>query len=104
ERRIRRSHTIRHSAFDLPFKSVADAADSDNALRVGGIFFDFLTQPANVNIHGATTPTVIPAPNSLQDKVAAEHNAPVLSQEEQQIVLLGFQVKDFACQQNLSAI
>src|SRR5258708_22643728 len=58
---------VRASACEvLPAEGVADAANGLNEARIGGIFLQFFTQPAYVDIYGACITGIIVAPDIVQ--------------------------------------
>lgn len=62
-------------------EQVAATADSPQAFRPGRVVFDFLAEPANMNINCARTAIKVVAPNLVQDLLSGKEAARVLEEE-----------------------
>lgn len=80
------------------FKTIARPAYGDDAGRAGRVGFDFLPQPADVNVHGAGAAGIAPAPDGFHQLVAGEDVPAVPGEIGEQFVFLGFEGQRDAAQ------
>src|SRR5512146_567881 len=76
------------SQFTSSLESVPDAAHGDDALGMRGIGFDFLAQPANVDVDSACVAVEIVAPEAGEQEITREDRALVTHQFGKQAELL----------------
>src|SRR5690606_32909737 len=67
----------------LTFEAIPDAPDSRDEFWVGGIFFDLLAQPADVDRQRMSVAEI--APEALVDLIACEDLTRILSQQLQNV-------------------
>src|SRR5689334_1504752 len=79
------------SSEGLPAKDITYATHGLNELRVCGVFFQFLTQPADMHINGACITRVIVAPDIMQQLVTSQHSPTITYKVGKQIELLWLQ-------------
>src|SRR5437588_8558301 len=67
------------------FEPVAHAPDGENELRGIRVVFDFLTQPAHMNVYGARVDHSIITPHAHQQAVSREDHPAVANEVHEQI-------------------
>src|SRR5215208_4664574 len=85
------------------FKPIPAASHSDDSLRLTGILFNLLPQPAHMDVHGAAVADKIPAPDALEDEFAREHLSLMFGKEQQQVIFLRLERKRLFIQQYFAA-
>src|SRR2546421_993369 len=72
----------------LLLEAIADAADSDDVVWLGGVTLDLGTQPADVDVDRAAVPRELVAPDLLQQDLTRQHLSWVCHQQIQYVEFL----------------
>src|SRR5271166_485471 len=79
------------SSILLADKLVACTMDGTKMYRIGGVFFQFLSETQDVRIDGASGGIVVIAPHFVQQLGARDHPLRIIQKETQRLELLGRQ-------------